>query len=261
MAPKPYFPTTRDQPASFLQKILDGLLNVFYPDQCFICSVPIARRQDCGICSACWNKVLNLKIVPPRCSSCGLPFQSFQDTSEFLCGSCILQMPPYSGARSFGYYTAELSNVIQEMKFHGRRDLVGHMAPLLTEIFFENWSREDFDLVVPVPLHPRRKRERGFNQSELLARSLAAQSGVPFCDALMRIRPTIPQIGLSDAHRQENVRKAFRCRDAANMTDQRILLIDDVMTTGATVSSAAQAMLEEGAMRISILTVARAGKW
>ncbi len=261
MATKPYCPTTRDLPHSRIQAILDGLLNLVYPDQCFICSIPIARRHDCGVCSGCWNKALELKIGPPRCSSCGLPFQNFQESSEYLCGNCLLQTPPYSGARSFGYYTAELSSLVRGLKFQGRRNLVGLLGPLLARTFFDNWERGEFDLLVPVPLHPKRKRERGYNQSELLARSLALQLAVPYDCLLVRTRSTLPQVGLSDAQRQENVKNAFRCRTPERISKCRILLIDDVMTTGATVSSAAQALLDAGAFRVSVLTVARAGKW
>ena len=139
--------------------------------------------------------------------------------------------------------------------------MVGLLAPLLTRTFFENWSREDFDLVVPVPLHSRRRRERGYNQSELLARSLSRQLALPCHQELIRTRSTLPQVGLTDSQRQENVRNAFRCRDAGRISKQRILLIDDVMTTGATVASAAKALMDGGALRVSVLTVARTAKW
>jgi len=261
MVPKPFFPTTRDLPVSPVQKIIDGLLNLVYPDRCLICSATIARRQECGVCNDCWNKTLALRISPPRCSSCGLPFQNFQDSSDHLCGNCILQPPPYSGARSFGYYTAELSSLIHGLKFHGKRNLVGLLGPLLTSVFFENWDRKDFDLVVPVPLHSNRRRERGYNQSELLARSLARSIALPCHSWLRRVRATLPQVGLSDSQRQENVRKAFVCLNREQISKGRVLLIDDVMTTGATVSSAAQALVDVGALRVSVLTVARAAKW
>jgi ComF family protein len=260
VAPKPYFPTTRDVSASYAGRLFDGLLNLIYPEVCFICSAPVARHRDCGVCSRCWDKAVALKIAPPRCSSCGLPLHNFEDESDHLCGNCILQMPPYSGARSFGYYTAELSRIVQQLKFHGRQNLIGLLGPLLTAVFFESWDREDFDLIVPVPLHPGRKRERGYNQSELLARFLARQIAVPFQRALHRVRATLPQVGLTDTERRENVRKAFRVARPQQISSKRILLIDDVMTTGATVASAAQTLLEDGALRVSVLTVARVGK-
>jgi len=169
-------------------------------------------------------------------------------------------MPPYAGARSFGYYSTELAKIIQQLKFQGRRNLAGLLGPLLTAAFFESWNREDFDLVVPVPLHPRRQRERGFNQSELLAQFLSHNIAVFHSPALIRARATLPQVGLTDAERKENVRNAFRCSLPQRVSGKRVLLVDDVMTTGATVASAAQALLNGGALRVSVLTVARAEK-
>ncbi len=258
MTTKPFFPTSRDLPTSQVQTLLDGILNLVYPERCLVCSVPIARRQDCGLCDECWNKAVALKIHPPRCSSCGIPFHSFQDDSEHLCGDCILQPPPYSGARSFGYYSGELSALIHGLKFHGRRNLVELLAPLLAEIFSENWTRGDFNVVVPVPLHARRQRERGYNQSRLLAQALSLRIAIPCSDRLRRIRHTVPQVGLTDIQRRENVRKAFECKDSGENPGARVLLVDDVMTTGATVASAAQALLDAGALRVSVLTLARA---
>jgi ComF family protein len=258
---KPYFPTIRDLPAPPVQRVLDGVLNLIYPETCFLCPAPLSRRQDCGVCGSCWEKSVALKIKPPRCPSCGLPFQNFEADSEHLCGDCMQQMPPYAGARSFGHYTEELSRLIQGLKFQGRRNLVALLAPLLAGVFSESWDREDFDLIVPVPLHRKRKRERGYNQSELLARSLARCVAIPYHQALLRVRPTLPQVGLTNSQRLENVRHAFRCMEPKQIFARRILLIDDVMTTGATVASAAQALLDAGARRVSVLTVARAGKW
>jgi ComF family protein len=189
-----------------------------------------------------------------------LPFYSFEEDSEHLCGDCILRMPPYAGARSFGHYSAEMSLVIQELKFRGRQNLVGLLAPLLADAFFDTWSRDEFDLIVPVPLHPKRKRDRGYNQAELLAGSLARLLAIPYCKALLRTRSTLPQVGLTDSQRLENVRQAFRCPVPQRISKRRILLMDDVMTTGATVESAAQALVDAGAWRVSVLTVARTGK-
>jgi ComF family protein len=188
-----------------------------------------------------------------------LPLNNFEKTADYLCGKCIKHLPPYAGARAFGHYTAELSRLVQELKFHGRRTLVGLLAPLLAATFFEFWARNDFDLIIPVPLHSKRKRDRGYNQSELLARALAARIAISFSGkTLVRSRSTLPQVGLSDSQRFENVRKAFCCVDPAQVKDKRVLLIDDVMTTGATVSSAAQTLLDAGCFRVSVLTVARA---
>jgi ComF family protein len=225
MAPRPYIPTIRDLPDSYARKVLDGLLNLVFPDSCSLCSVPLSRHRDCGICGSCWEKAVALAIVPPRCSSCGLPFTNFEENKECLCGDCILKMPPYSGARSFGHYTAELRRLVQGLKFQGRRRWAGLLASLLVHAFEDSWRREDFDLIVPVPLHPKRRRERGYNQSELLARRLASRIGIPCSRALLRKRHTLPQVGLTDSERRKNVRNAFICRPKADISKKRKLCL------------------------------------
>jgi ComF family protein len=249
----------QDLPVSPICRIADGILNLVYPECCVICSVPVSRMQNRGICRNCWEKVLQQRISSPMCPSCGVPFQSLESESTHLCGSCILHPPPYSGARAFGRYGSELSRMIQAFKFGGRQNLAGLLAPLLASTFQEFWSDREIDLIVPVPLHPKRKRERGYNQALLLARGLSRLVGLPFRgDALLRIRSTAPQVGLSDEERARNLKKAFRCKKPAALKGRRILLIDDVMTTGSTAASAADALLEGGALRVSVLTLARA---
>lgn len=148
--------------------------------------------------------------------------------------------------------------MIQCLKFRHRQNLAGLLAPLLAGTFFESWQREEFDIIVPVPLHPKRSRERGFNQAALLSRGLARHLALPVREnVLARIRRTAPQVGLADSERRSNVRGAFQCRRRA-ITEQRVLLIDDVMTTGATAASATEALMSGGALRVSVLTVARA---
>jgi ComF family protein len=256
---KPFVPTTRDLPTSFSHRIADAMLNLFFPESCFICATPVFRQQDCGICDACWEKALQLRIREPWCASCGLPFQNFAPGETHLCSDCILRPPPYAGARSFGYYAAELSRIVQYLKFQRRQNLVDLLSPLLASTFFDCWEREELDLIVPVPLHSKRRRDRGFNQAAVLGQGLARHIALPFSQhALSRIRHTAPQVGLTDSERLRNVHGAFRCRDLQTLAGRRVLLIDDVMTTGATVGSAAEALLEGGALRVSVLTVARA---
>ncbi len=133
------------------------------------------------------------------------------------------------------------------------------LAPLLASAFTESWSVEEIDIITPVPLHAKRKRERGFNQSALLGRALARLVALPIREhALVRARATLPQVGLSDTQRAHNVRHAFRCDKPHIVKGMRILLVDDVMTTGSTVASAAEALLDAGAIRVSVLAVARA---
>jgi len=257
--PRPFLPTSRDLPYSPVRRLADGILNLLYPESCFVCSAPVSRLQDRGICRTCWAKALELRINGPLCPSCGLPFGSFENEGTHLCGRCSICLPPYSGARAFGCYSAELSRIIQALKFDGRRGIAGLLAPLLASTLLDSWGLQEIDVIVPVPLHPKRKRERGYNQAALLGRSLAILVGLPFCDnALARVRSTLPQVGLSDKERAHNMRHAFRCVRPTAIRGLRVLLIDDVMTTGSTAANACEALLEGGALRVSVLAVARA---
>jgi ComF family protein len=176
-----------------------------------------------------------------------------------LCLKCAVEVPPYSGARAFGYYASELSQLIQAFKFKGRRDLASLLAPLIASAYLESWPERGADVIVPVPLHSKRKRERGFNQAALLASMVGRLLGLGLCEKiLVRVRHTAAQIGLTDAERSRNVWKVFKCAQPALARGKRLLLIDDVMTTGATVTSATEALLEAGALRVMVLTIARA---
>ena len=248
-------------PVSGLNRILDSLLNLVFPEGCLICAAPVVHRKNRGVCPGCLLKAHALRIPQPICPSCGLPLPNFKTGSNVLCVQCILDPPVFSGARSFGYYSAELAGLIHGLKFHKRKNLAEILVPFMVETFYASWKQTDFDLVLPVPLHTKRRRDRGYNQSELLARSLALRVDIPFSDSLLiRTRSTSSQVGLSDLQRRENVRNAFRCADPGRTAGRRILLIDDVMTTGATAKSTAQALIRGGALRVSVLTLARTEK-
>jgi ComF family protein len=234
----------------------DGLLGLVFPDQCVACGVGISRRVQHGVCASCRARVDDLELAPPWCPSCGTPAAG--GTGD-VCIPCLLESPPYSAARSFGYYRDELRSLIHALKFHNRRDLGHVLGPRLAAACLATWRPEELDLIVPVPLHSSRERRRGYNQSALLARAVAPELGVAFAErVLVRVAATLPQVGLSVAERRSNVRGAFRVRDAGSVKGRRVLLVDDVFTTGATAGSAAQALLRAGALRVSVATVARA---
>jgi ComF family protein len=259
-SPRLLLPSDRDLPSSHVSRILDSLLNLLYPESCLACATPTSRARDRSVCPACWCKILQLRISNPLCPSCGIPYPGLEDepAAPHLCGKCTLSLPPFSGARAFGCYGSVLSRIIQALKFDGRKDLAVLLAPLLASVFLEVWSPAEFDLIVPVPLHPRRERERGYNQAALLAARLGRLVGIPCTPALRRCRNTPPQVGLSDTHRAHNVKHAFGCARPVWVRDRRILLVDDVMTTGSTIASACEALLDAGAKRVSALTLARA---
>jgi ComF family protein len=186
------------------------------------------------------------------CASCRTPFQnSFPLDAEGRCALCRSGLRGFDAAYSFGAYEGVLRELIHLYKYGRVRTLARPLSGWLAQALPRD---EAFDAAVPVPLYWRRRLQRGFNQAELLARGLSRRTGIPVVTALGRVRPTPTQAGLSTSARRQNVAKAFRARDVQG---KRILLIDDVMTTGATAASCALALKQAGARRVALLTVAR----
>jgi ComF family protein len=189
------------------------------------------------------------------CVSCRTPFQNpFPLDENGLCGLCRSGVRGFDAAYSFSSYDGVLRKLIHLYKYGRVRTLARPLSDFLAHALPLD---ERFDCIVPVPLHWRRRWKRGFNQSEFLARALARRSGIPMVKALARSRSTKAQAGLSNHARRQNVMKAFRARPVPG---KRILLIDDVMTTGATATACALALKRAGAARVALLTVARADR-
>jgi ComF family protein len=219
-------------------------------------STPLRARQRFPLIEA----MLNL-LFPPRCVECST-------SGHWLCPDCLDQIlffeppwPPFlddvwplQGIRAAAHLSGPLRKAVHRFKYTGLRSL----ASTLGEILYDCWEAEPWpvDIVVPVPLHPQRVRERGYNQSLLLARELARYTALPVIEeVLLRISPTPPQVGLSAAQRAENVRHAFSCRDDS-LRGAQILLVDDVLTTGATMRACGSALLEGEAGAVWGLTLA-----
>ena len=186
------------------------------------------------------------------CSSCRTPFlNAFPLDFEGRCALCRSGLRGFDAAYSFGTYEGVLRKLIHLYKYGKVKTLARPLSGLLAQALPRD---EAFDAAVPVPLYWRRRLQRGFNQAELLARGLSRRTGIPVVRALGRLRPTPAQAGLSNSARRQNVSQAFRAR---GVQGKRILLIDDVMTTGATAASCAAALKQAGARRVSLLTVAR----
>jgi ComF family protein len=214
----------------------------------------LEKPLSASICGPCWLSLPD--ISPPFCERCGEPVAS-GGVSD-LCRRCEQTHPAFSMARSAGRYHHALRNLIHAFKYDGRRFLSRPLATLL-------WQQcggvlSGADAVVPVPLHGWRKLRRGFNQSDDLAREL----GLPVWRVLRRVRLGVPQAGLPAAMRQTNVRGAFTLRRApGGRTTRRlqgatVVLVDDVMTTGATARECSRVLLEAGVRDVRVLTVARA---
>ena len=191
------------------------------------------------------------------CVSCGMPFQNpFPLDEEGRCGLCRSGMRGFDSAHCFGSYEGTLRKLIHVYKYGRVRTLVRPLGELLSRALPR---QESFDAVIPVPLHWRRQWHRGFNQSELLSREIARRCGIPVLGVLRRIMPTKVQAGLSNTARRQNVATAFRCRRryAQKVQGRRFLLVDDVVTTGATAAACAMTLKRAGAAGVTLLTVAR----
>lgn len=199
-------------------------------------------------------------IADPLCKRCGIPF-SFEAGPDSVCGSCLADSPPFSAARAAIVYNDASRDFILKFKHADRMESVHSFLPWLLRAGGE--LLENADILVPVPLHRFRLLKRRYNQSALIALALARASGMACMpDALVRVRSTPGQGHLNFGERQKNVRKAFKpnARHAEKIKGARILLVDDVLTTGATVSECAKTLLRSGAARVDVLALARVVK-
>lgn len=233
------------------------VLDLLYPPACCHCGTPTTDSDFCDDCDA--------RIRPPRpplCPACGIPFHT-RAGADHLCGCCLADAPAFGRARAATIYDASepadhpLKSVIQRYKYNRDVSLVAPLSRLLRRHCPLDLLR--YDVIVPVPLHLSRLRWRGFNQALLLARRIARGQGVevnPFL--LERTRATQPQVELDEAERRRNVARAFHVADAAGVRGRRMLLVDDVYTTGSTVNECSRALLRAGAGGVDVLVLARA---
>jgi len=207
-------------------------------------------------CAECWSAMPRLS--QPWCPRCGLPFVSpvaLRHSPTHLCAACREREPPFDQARSAVAYEGVAASAIHVMKYQRRRLLARPLGELLLPLAE---ALGPVDGVVPVPLHAERLREREFNQALALARIVCRETGWPLRWALLeRIRPTRAQVGLDAVERRRNLRRAFRLRAREEAQGARLLVVDDVMTTGSTVHECARVLKRAGAETVQVLTVAR----
>ena len=205
-------------------------------------------------------------IETPICMQCGTMFRS-RNGEDHTCEDCARLPKRFGVARASGVYAGSFMEMIHAFKYRGRIQLAKPLGRLLLATLLQYWTQEAIDLILPVPLHRKRLKERGFNQAFLLISNwsdLAVSLGsgvfsVPIDPlVLTRHRPTRPQTGLGRRERMANIGNAFSVRDADRIAGKRILVVDDVYTTGATVNECADVLLRRGAQRVDVLTLARA---
>jgi ComF family protein len=227
------------------QRAASGALDLLFPEKCASCDAP-GEAPFCAICAD------TLMPVPPGCPVCGAPGDEalLPLIKPQRCAHCRQRPPRYSLAAAPYLHGGALAEAIHRFKYERREDLGRVLA-----VLFEGCPVPESDLLVPIPLHSSRLRQRGYDQARLLADCASKRFRVPIAPVLERIRPTGQQVGRDRAARERNVRGAFRSQSVSGL---RLCLIDDVLTTGATASAAAEALLMAGAARVEVRTLARA---
>lgn len=239
---------------SFLSRSGTGLLDLLLPPRCPSCRTIVP--EDGRFCAPCWSALRFL--TAPMCACCGLPF-AYDGGEGAVCGACAQRQPAsFDSARAALAYNDASAGIVLGLKHGDRSGLARVMAGMMVRA--AQPALAEGPILVPVPLHPRRLRKRRFNQSANLARALGALAGAPVMTAaLERIRDTPPSQGMTRQQRSQNVRGAIRVPEAARrrIAGAHLLVVDDVMTTGATVEACARALRRAGAARIDIVTFAR----
>jgi competence protein ComFC len=233
---------------------LGAVASLLYPPACAICSANVGVDQY--LCADCEGKLV--RIVPPFCAVCSEPFTG-AITSSFTCANCAHRRLYFDAAVAAYRSRGIVRHIILELKYH-RHIHLRHLVArwLFTALDAERLRGRSFDVIVPVPLHPARERERGFNQSALLTQLLSAHMSIEARPLLERIRYTTTQTAFDRTERMQNLHGAFRLRKNADVRELRVLLVDDVLTTGSTLSECARVLKESGAGSVHAITAARA---
>lgn len=233
-------------------ELMKALLDIVFPQSCLVCGGLPSRTR---VCAACEADLRARAIASPLCTVCGTPFVPGNGSPDHSCGSCIKDPPPFAAARSAFAYEGRVMEALHRFKYSGEVNLARPLAQMASICVIQRPS-----LVIPVPLHPGRLKERGFNQSLLLARELSRLTGAPLdYSTLKRTRDTGQQVGLDRDERRRNVRGAFALAGRASLAGADVLLVDDVYTTGATIAECASVLKRAGAT-VRALTLARALK-
>jgi len=234
--------------------VASTLLDFVYPRRCMACGADLYDRDTEHLCAACWAGVEPLgERKCPRCAAAQGPYAE-QDE----CLACKGWSLHFRGATAFGHYEGPMRELIRRFKYHRCSFLTGPLGQLLSRQIEREAFADELEVVVPVPLHWRRRLERGFNQSELLAREVARELHLPLAArAMVRTRFTPPQAQLDSAARRRNLTDAFRVRQPERIRGKTVLLIDDVMTTCSTQAECAKTLRAAGARRVVAAAVAR----
>jgi len=243
---------------SFAHTILGQLLRPIFPHVCEICGKEEAGPAESFIGPSCRAHPKAIRRIKDSfCDRCGLPFQG-AITTAFKCANCADLKLQFVSARAATVFSGLVKEVIHRYKYGRQEWFEPFLAELLIEPALPDLAQHPVELIVPIPLHRRKLRHRGFNQAEHLASRLSSAAHIPLDTTLLkRVRETDSQARLDRDDREANVKNAFEYRDVPPLNGQTVLLIDDVLTTGLTASACARELLQNGAREVRVWTVAR----
>src|SRR2546423_2204684 len=235
-------------------ELFEAATSLLYPPLCALCGGKTQAGEY--LCEQCEAKAM--RIVAPFCQQCSEPFEGAIATA-FTCANCAHRTMHFDAAVAAYRGRGVVRQIIHEFKY-GRQIHLQHLVArwLCAALDDERLRGRKFDVIIPVPLHPSRQRERGFNQAKLIAQLLSVDSSIPAKPLLKRVRYTTTQTALDRAERMENLHNAFRLRKKADVRALRVLLVDDVLTTGSTLSECARVLKRAGALSVYAATAARA---
>lgn len=227
--------------------MFEKVLKILFPESCPVCGKPSTGHNTAPICSGCWEGILQYKGAV--CLKCGKPLVS---DASITCGDCLKEEPAFKWARSFGIYDGALKKAINLFKYYGIKRLSKPLSELMFKI-----KMPAVDVVVPVPLSKKKLKQREFNHAALLAKYISIYLGTRVTlNCLVKIKETMPQVGLSAKERGKNVRNAFVAKNNEFIKGKNILLVDDVLTTGATIRECSKSLKSAGAGEIYAITLA-----
>jgi len=224
---------------------------LIFPSQCQLCG-DLAHFKI-PLCNTCLKKVQ--KIGNLRCEICG---KAFTGETNRICGNCIKEKPKFDQARAWAKFEEPMVQIIHQFKYQRGFQFANWMVNNLVEVHQTQFSDQKFDLLIPIPLHWKRLLQRGYNQALILAQPLSKKLKIPLdTTILQKTTNTPPQVGLSSAQRKENLKKSFQIKKPKLIAGKNILLVDDVITSGATANEASKILKQAGAKKVCILALAR----
>jgi ComF family protein len=240
---------------STIRDIFLGFLDVFYPRHCFACDKSLHEEKNPYICENCLEIIKTTEAK--RCSRCGIKLGSGITSSDKGCPGCKDANLRYEKSFFVSDNTEPVRTLIHQFKYKKHMCLATPLGSLLANLLYQKTISE-IDFVVPVPLHWKKKQERGFNQSELMAKKICKKLSIPISvNNLHRVKNTLSQTQLSRLQRQQNVKDAFKVKNSEQLFQKNVLLVDDVLTTGMTASECAKSLKNAGTNKVFLIALAR----